>query len=41
LALDADALAVIGKLSLLPPMLLGHFRLAYDSIVHKDEFSLQ
>ena len=33
LTLNAGACAVIGKVSLLPPMLLGHFRLAYDSIV--------
>ena len=35
LALDSGAVAVIKKIGLLPPRLLGHFRLAYDGILQK------
>ena len=34
LTLTAEDVAVIGKRNLLPPMLLGHFRLAYDAIAN-------
>ncbi len=36
LLLDLRALAVIRKVGHLPPMLLGIFRLAYDSITNKE-----
>ena len=35
LTLDASAVAIIRKIALLPPRLLGHFRLAYDEILQK------
>lgn len=40
LTMNAGVVAVIKKISLLPPMLLGQFRLAYDTINNKEtEFS--
>ena len=35
LTMNAGAVAVIKKVTLLPPMLLGQFRLAYDAISNK------